>query len=64
MTAVDFVGRVIDALNQLGIPFMLVASFSSNLYGIPRSTKDADFVIQLDPALSRAGSLESSLHCD
>jgi hypothetical protein len=50
MTAVDFVGRVIDALDQLNIPFMLVGSFSSNLYGIPRSTKDADFVIQLDPA--------------
>ena len=50
MTAVDFVGRVIDALNQLGIPFMLVGSFSSNLYGIPRSTKDADFVVQLDPS--------------
>jgi hypothetical protein len=49
MTAVDFVGHVIDALNQLNIPFMLVGSFSSNLYGIPRSTKDADFVIQLDP---------------
>jgi hypothetical protein len=27
---------------------MLVGSFSSNYYGIGRSTKDADFVIQLD----------------
>ena len=26
---------------------MLVGSFSSNLYGIPRSTKDADFVVEL-----------------
>jgi hypothetical protein len=50
MTAVDFIGSVVDALNQLNIPFMLVGSFSSNLYGVPRSTKDADFVIQLDPA--------------
>lgn len=27
---------------------MLVGSFSTNVYGIPRSTKDADFVVQLD----------------
>jgi hypothetical protein len=26
---------------------MVVGSYSSNVYGIPRSTKDADFVIQL-----------------
>jgi hypothetical protein len=38
---------VIDALDGLGVPYMLVGSFSSNFYGIPRSTKDADFVVQL-----------------
>ena len=26
---------------------MVVGSMSSNIYGIPRSTKDADFVIEL-----------------
>jgi len=44
MTAVEIVSRVIDALNQSAIPHMLVGSFSSNLYRVPRSTKDADFV--------------------
>lgn len=37
--------RAVDALNASGLPYMLVGSFSSNLYGIPRSTKDADFVV-------------------
>ncbi len=42
-----FVVTMIDALNQLGVPYLLAGSFSSNYYGVPRSTKDADFVIQL-----------------
>jgi hypothetical protein len=37
---------VIDALEDLGIPYMLVGSLSSSFYGIPRSTRDADFVVQ------------------
>ena len=40
---------VIDALESLGIPYMLVGSLSTNLYGIPRSSRDADFVLQLGP---------------
>ncbi len=46
-TAGELVHRVVDVLDALNIPFMVVGSFSSNVYGIPRSTKDADFVIQL-----------------
>ena len=37
---------VIDALQALDIPYILVGSLASNLYGIPRSTKDADFSVQ------------------
>jgi hypothetical protein len=48
MTAPEIVSAVIDALNQLSIPHMLVGSFSTNFYGTPRSTKDADFVCQID----------------
>jgi hypothetical protein len=48
VTTIDDVTlRVIDALNACGADYMLVGSFSSNAYGIPRSTKDADFVLQL-----------------
>ena len=48
MTSVKFVADILKALTELEIPFMLVGSFSSNFYGTPRSTKDADFVVQLD----------------
>jgi hypothetical protein len=42
--------HVIRALNEEGIPYMLTGSNAANLYAIPRSTKDADFVVQLDRA--------------
>ena len=41
------VAVVIKALRAAQIPHMLVGSLSSNAYGIPRSTKDADLVIEL-----------------
>lgn len=37
---------VIDALNALGIPYMLVGSYSSNVFGVARATKDADLVVE------------------
>lgn len=37
----------IDALEATGIPYMAVGSLSSSLYAIPRSTQDADFVVEL-----------------
>lgn len=52
MTIDDVAFRVADALNQAGVPFMLVGGFSSNYHGIPRSTKDADFVVELTGPLS------------
>ncbi|HRQ89611.1 MAG TPA: hypothetical protein PLA50_12485 [Bacteroidia bacterium] len=39
---------VISALEELGIPYMLVGGLSSMAYGIPRTTKDADIVIAID----------------
>jgi hypothetical protein len=39
--------RVVSALEARQIPYMLVGSYSSNAFGIARSTKDADFVIEL-----------------
>lgn len=53
-TIEDVTLRVIDALNLSGHPYMLVGSFSTNAYGIPRSTKDADFVMQLQGDLNSA----------
>jgi len=43
--------RVASALEVCGIPFLLTGSFASNYYGIPRSTRDADFVLQSQRAV-------------
>src|SRR4051794_10562269 len=45
---------------------MVVGSLSSNYYGIPRSSKDADFVIQFDAQLipSLVASLGSNFRLD
>lgn len=58
--------RVADALEQCGIAYMLSGSFASNYYGIPRSTKDADFVIETKAAVSTglAGILGSDFTLD
>ena len=48
MTAIETAILVIRALDDLEIPYMLVGSFSSSYYGIARSTKDVDLVVQLD----------------
>ena len=44
----ELVLRLIDAFDKIGVSYMLVGSYSSNYYGRPRSTKDADFVVQID----------------
>jgi hypothetical protein len=36
-------------LNQAGISYMLTGSMVSNYWGIPRTTHDLDFVVQLPP---------------
>lgn len=54
MTIDDVALRVVDALNAAGVPFMLVGGFSSNYHGVPRSTKDADFVVQLNAPLNES----------
>ncbi len=46
MTSNEVVLRVIEQLERLDIPYMLVGSYSSNAWGIARSTQDADFVIE------------------
>jgi len=66
MSEDDATIAVIDALESLAIPYMLVGSLSSNFYGIPRATQDADFVIHLQAssiaALGR--HLGSGFHLD
>ena len=47
MNGVEATLAVVAALDALNVPYMLVGSFSTNHYGIPRSTQDADFVVEL-----------------
>lgn len=47
MTIQEIAGLVVEACKAVGIPSMIVGSLSSNYYGIPRSTKDADLVVFL-----------------
>ncbi len=49
MTSEEVIIAVIDALESVNLPFMVVGSVATNFYGIPRSTGDADFVIQAAP---------------
>lgn len=41
----DFLGKLINKLNELSIPYMLSGSVSSSLHGHPRATEDVDIVI-------------------
>lgn len=54
----DAAARVITAFEKLGVDYLLAGSFSSNFYGIPRSTKDADFVAVLS---GKVGTFEREL---
>jgi len=47
MTADQALLAVIDALERLGSPYVLVGSLATNFHGIPRSTRDADIVVSL-----------------
>lgn len=54
MTLDDAVVQVVEGFNSARIPFMLVGSFSSNFYGVPRATRDLDIVVESSAALTHA----------
>lgn len=45
----DFLGQIVKALDDAGIPYMLSGSIGSSFHGYPRSTNDADIVIAPTP---------------
>ena len=49
MKTEQIVRRVLDSLDSVGIRYVLVGSFASNVYGVVRSTLDADIVVQTAP---------------
>lgn len=50
MNGTDALIALSRAFEAAGMAYMIVGSYSSNFYGIPRSTKDADLVVNLDQA--------------
>lgn len=43
----DALFQILDALEALQIPYMLVGSFASTFWGRPRMTHDADLVVEI-----------------
>lgn len=48
MESWQFVVALIEEFEAQGVPYMVVGSLSASVYGLTRSTKDADFVLQLE----------------
>ena len=47
MTERELLLDCLQRLNQSGVPYMLTGSMASNYWGIPRTTHDLDFVVQV-----------------
>src|SRR5688572_23695953 len=45
VTGQDLLGRITEALEAAGIPYMVTGSFASSHHGRPRATQDLDLVI-------------------
>jgi hypothetical protein len=45
----DAVKSLVATLERLGIDYMITGSYASNVHGVPRSTQDADFIIEAPP---------------
>jgi hypothetical protein len=45
VTATESLRKFVDALERVGIPYMLTGSYASSFHSLPRATRDLDFVI-------------------
>jgi len=56
--------RVLRALDDLGIEYMVIGSFASNYWGRPRATHDADLLVEIASrdAERLAGALEGEFY--
>ena len=48
MNSEQALARVIERLEEDRVAYMVVGAMSSNLYGVPRATDDADVVVSFD----------------
>lgn len=54
MTQIGVLSQILDTLEDVGIPYMIVGSFASGFHGEFRATQDADIVIDPTPEQLRA----------
>jgi hypothetical protein len=68
MTEKELLADCLCRLNRAAVPYMLTGSMASNYWGIPRTTHDLDFVVQLPeraiPALAEAFAADFCLDPD
>ncbi len=66
MNQIELFGIVIDVLNHLSIPYMIVGSIASTTYGKPRLTDDMDIVVDMrkDQIPNFASSFDKSWFVD
>ncbi len=66
MKAAEAVRALLEALAAKGIDYMVTGGLVSNVYGIVRSTQDADIVVQVEDARFRefVSTLPSALQID
>jgi hypothetical protein len=57
---------VIDLLNELKIPYMLIGALAVNYYSVPRLTHDADILVEMKPehAQTVAKRLQPAYYAD
>ena len=48
-TQADAFKRILEVLDSFEIPYQVVGSLASSMYGIPRATMDVDLVVNLRP---------------
>lgn len=53
------VARIAQAMDKLGIPYIVGGSLASSVYGIPRATQDVDLVADIN--LSHVGAFTQAL---
>ena len=63
---IDFFKKIIDVLEELNIPYMLSGSVAMSLYIVPRSTRDFDFIVHIQPdkILTFAKYFEKDYYCN
>lgn len=48
MSLAAFLQRVVEVLDEAGVPYMLTGSLASAFYAVPRATQDIDVVIEAE----------------